>query len=213
MPSMRQSAATQPPVAALSALYAWRFARSVYLFEPSLLDRLLTQVPDSVDVTDLIPPEWCVYVASSTDLAGESTGGVVPGIWMHLEHDVRTGRPELRLLLDVTGAGGPGDLLPLPVYLDRPTLTEGLGDFRATVDATVTGGVDTTLVPGVDMRGSELDKTTAELAGLVDGYVAMLAYLARPEADIVSADRPGLRPVRRRSPARDRYTWLVGYSS
>lgn len=50
------------------------------------------------------------------------------------------------------------------------------------------------------------------LAGQIDGYLGLLTYLARPEADIVHADRAGVRPVKPRRPKRDQDIWLVGYS-
>ncbi|WP_173079994.1 hypothetical protein [Phytohabitans rumicis] len=106
------------PSAVISALYAWRFSRAVYLVEPSLMDRLLSQMPDHLELDQFETlPHWCVYVA------GENADRSY-GLWAHLEYDVNTGRPELRLLVDVDGR-----LLPIPVYLDRPSLTEGLRRF------------------------------------------------------------------------------------
>lgn len=187
-------------IAAMSALYAWRYTRSVYLIEPALLDRLLSQVPDAIGVDDLAGlPQWCVYIAEP-DQAGAITGGV----WMHLEHDANTGRPELRLLLDTDPALGLEGLLPLPVYLDRETVTEALADFRATAAASIGGRT------GADVRGGDLDATVAQLAERVDGYLALARYLARPEADIRSLTGTSARPRRYRSPVRDREVWLVG---
>src|SRR5690606_29100413 len=84
-------------IAEMSAAYAWRYTRSVYLVADHLQGRLLTQVPDALpleDVTGL--PEWCIAVAS--------TPPEWPGIslWVHLEWDTRNRRPELRLLLSHT---------------------------------------------------------------------------------------------------------------
>ena len=189
-------AAMQPhTIALMSALYAWRFSRSVWLIEPALTSRLLTQVPDALTVQDLTGlPEWCVYIAAAHP---EWPGS---GLWAHLEHDVNTGRPELRLLLDI------GDIvMPIPVYLDRPSVVEALADYR---DTALTSRGRT----GADVRGAAPDAAVARFADRVDGYLGLLAYLARPESDIVHATRRGVRPLKPRRPKRDRDIWLVGYS-
>ena len=199
--SLVTSSCASPPgasIAAMSALYAWRYARSVYLVHPALLDRLLRQVPDPVDgVGDLADlPQWCVYVAE-----GETR------LWLHLEHDTNTGRPELRILLDSGASAGLEGLLPIPVYLDRPTITEAIADMRATTLASMGGRT------GADVRGGDLDATVAALAERVEAYVALARYLCRPEADIRSLSGSSSRPRRYRSPVRDREVWLVGYGS
>lgn len=186
------------PVALASALYAWRFAKSVYVIEPALADRLLTQVPDAIELEDVTGlPEWCLHIA-----AGDGVG-----LWIHLESDANHGRPELRLLLDIPDQPGP---VPVPVYLDRDNLTEALGDFQATALATLAGPRE--LVPGRDVHGGGLDALVAELADRVEAYVGIAAYLSRPEADIAEQGRPGVRPLRRRKVARDRTVWLVGFA-
>lgn len=182
-----------PPIGAVSALYAWRFCRSVYLVEPGLMGRLLTQIPDAIDVDAVANlPEWCCLVVDP---------GHDGGLWIHLESDAATGRPELRILLDL-GGGGLESLMPIPVYLDRPSVTEALADMRATALATLSQR-------NADVRGGDLDVAVADLAGRVDAYLAIAAYLSRPEADIIG-DR-GDRPQRRTRVAQDRRVWRVGY--
>lgn len=192
-------AARDHTIAQMSAPYAWRHTRSVYLFEPALAERLLTQVPDAIGLQDLTGlPEWCVYIASDHP---EFPG---TGLWAHLEHDIKTGRPELRLLLDL------GDhLLQIPIYLDRGSTVEALADYRATALATADRG------PGQNVRGGELDASAALYAESIDGYLGLLAYLARPEADLVHGERRGARPIKPRRQRRkgDRDVWLVGYSA
>lgn len=186
-------------VSVLSALYAWRFSRSVYIFEPALLSRLLTQIPDAIEVADLADlPDWCIYLADSTQ-------GTEFRLWMHLEHDAGNGRPELRMIIDP--GGDIDDLLRIPIYLDRPSLTEALADMRSTIaQQSLFGGSQ-------NVRGGELDADVANLAAKIEAYVGIAAYLARPEADITSPDLPGLQPARLRSPARDRRIWKVGYGA
>lgn len=177
-------------IAQMSALYAWRHSRSVYLMEHELQRRLLRQVPDAVTLDDFVGlPEWCVYIVNEhPEFPGR-------GLWAHLEHDINTGRPELRLLIDMD------DVVPIPVYLDRDSITEALADSRAVA-----------LGWGKDVRGGPMSAGTAELADWVDGCVAVVAYLAREEADVVHGERPGVRAVKPRRAKRDRDVWLVGYS-
>ena len=182
-------------IAALSAVYAWRYSRSIYLIEPALMTRLINQIPDTIELQDLTAlPEWCILVAEQDAL-----------LWMHLEHDVNTGLPELRLLLDLPDH----EPLPIPVYLDRPTLTEAIADMRATALATLAGPGE--VVPGQDVQRGPLDAAAALLAERVERDAALAAYLARPEAAITERGRPGVRPpVRSRRPAPKRRVWLVG---
>ncbi|WP_432983069.1 hypothetical protein [Dactylosporangium sp. CA-233914] len=177
--------AARAPVAQVAALYAWRYSRAVYLVEPGLLHRLLSTVPDALTLDDVVGlPSWCVYVPGGhPEFPGQ-------GLWAHLEHDAKTGRPELRLILDA--GGGLEAMLPIPVYLDRPSVTEALADFRATALATADGQRPT--LDGADVRGAAADATV--------------------EADIVDAIRPGVGPGPRRTRiARDRQVWAVGYST
>lgn len=188
-----------PSPAVMSALYAWRFARSVWVIEPNLLSRLLTQVPDAVTVDDFTTlPEWCIYITGGDD--PEWPGA---GLWAHLEHDVNTGRPELRLMIDNTD-----EPLAIPVYLDRDSVTEALADYRATTLATFGDH------RGMNVRGGEVDASAAALADSVDGYIGVLQYLCRPEADIMNARHYGRTPVRARKPKKpgSREVWLVGYA-
>ncbi|MBB5112497.1 hypothetical protein FHU28_002336 [Micromonospora echinospora] len=129
-------------------------------------------MPDALDgVDDLAElPQWCIYVA-------EADGdGVFGGVWMDLEHDTNTGRPELRVLLDTNPEMGLAGLLAIPLYLDRDNITEAIANYMATAVASIGR-------TGVDVRGGELDATGA---ARVDGYLAIARYLARPETDIQS---------------------------
>ncbi|WP_157528727.1 hypothetical protein [Nocardia sp. NRRL S-836] len=54
-------------------------------------------------------PEWCCYLTLPPKLADLDTPDDVfrpRGIYVHLESNANTGRPELRLLLDTDGTGG-----------------------------------------------------------------------------------------------------------
>lgn len=62
----------------------------------------------------------CYYVASPSITPPAGAPVWVYGCYVHLEWDTHTGRPELRLLVDL--GGGWDDLSPVPVHLDQPTL-------------------------------------------------------------------------------------------
>lgn len=188
---------------ALAALYAWRYTRSVYMIEPSLYRRVTQQVPDALSLEQMIDlPEWCVYIPDASPAGDEWPGA---GLWAHLEHDVNTGRPELRLLLD-RGVNDWRELEPVLVYLDRDTLTEAVADMRATALATLDGAL------GPNVRGGTLDADAATVADRLDPLIALVAYLARPEADITAAYRNADHPARSSRRVRDRQVWAVGYT-
>ena len=115
---------------------------------------------------------------------------------------MKVNRPELRLLLDF------GDItMPMPVYLDRTSPTEALMDYHASV-------LERFGHTGAALRADTTFGVLAtDLANRIDGYLGLLAYLAKPEADIVNAARPGARPVKPRRPKRDKDVWLVGYTN
>ncbi|MBO3744148.1 hypothetical protein [Actinoplanes flavus] len=183
-------------VAVLSAMYAWRFSRSVFIVHPKLASQLAGETTDDLsnlaDFTSL--PNWCTYLPA----ANPQQSGL--GVWAHLEYAPTTGRPELRLLLDF--GGSLGDLQPIRVRLDGSTVTEALADLPG--PATLPAGGPTQVDP--DVRG-------ASLAERVKGLITILAYLAHPEADIVNASRPTITPQRYRSAPPGRSIWAVGYHS
>lgn len=84
--------------AIVTALGAWRMTQGIYRFDPALLPALLeTPLEGDIPVEHLQRlPEWCVYV----DLAAADIAPGLHGAWMHLEHDVNTGMPEFRVVLD-----------------------------------------------------------------------------------------------------------------
>jgi hypothetical protein len=99
------------PVHAISALYAWRYTRSTYIYPPDLAADIAgtPDLPKESDPLRLLR-EWCVHVAAS---AGR------PGLWAYLEHDHTQPGPVLRLLID-PGIGGLDDLIPIAVPLTKP---------------------------------------------------------------------------------------------
>lgn len=176
------------PIAGIAGLYTWRFARSVYLVEPTTLERQSSSArvdpPTLQTFRDL--PEWCVYlVTEDSPLPGN-------GVFAHLEYNYRSDRPELRLLIDF-GNGGLGRLFPVTVHLDETALSDAISDLR-------------TVAAVVDMSIHKLEQSFG-------GLLSVLAYLGSPEADIVHGTEPDLKPERQSKPVRRRGFWRVGYSS
>lgn len=86
-------------VARAATLGAWHVSQGIYRFDSTLYEALLStpfQKQLSLDLFQTLP-QWCVYIETPGlnlfDLA-------LKGLWAHLEYDLSTGAPELRLLLD-----------------------------------------------------------------------------------------------------------------
>lgn len=101
----------------VGALMAWRVKRGVWPVSPILYDALRERpLPESAPVAPLYRlPEPCVYL----ELPGET---FVRGSFAHLEYDVNTRRPELRLLLDTDGSWD--GLSPIAFFLDETLLSD-----------------------------------------------------------------------------------------
>lgn len=104
-------------VARVGAMMAWRMTQGIYRFDPSIYEAL-RDTPVSGDIpADVLfqLPEWCVYIETPEM---ETDAVRLYGFWAHMEHDMSTGRPELRLLLD-RGDG----LVPVPLHIGQWSLS------------------------------------------------------------------------------------------
>lgn len=99
-------------VATVGALAAWRVTKGIYSFDSTVLDALWhTPVTGDIPVEVLERlPEWCCYIPLPPRQILYDT---CRGFFVHLEHDVNTGRRELRLLLDYE----PLRLVGIPLHL------------------------------------------------------------------------------------------------
>ncbi|MCP4635931.1 MAG: hypothetical protein GY848_05600 [Methyloversatilis sp.] len=186
-------------VARLGALAAWRVTQGIYRFDPALYAAIV-DTPVSGDVPhDVLYrlPEWCVYV-ETPGLAWND--GQLFGFFAHLEYDVNTGRPELRLLLDADTA-----LVPVPLHLGPWSLAESISRAVdvARVQATVVGGMPAG-VPQV-------------LREWVEPLVSLLLYLCSQNAEIGDGRRQPANPEPKRTKSGWRLfppdrptTWDVG---
>lgn len=188
----------------VAAVGAWRQGRSIYRVDAETAAALAdTDLPDEIPAQVLLElPEWGLY------LTGMDTDPALNGAFIHLDWSFDRRRPELWIVADV---GGELDLVvPLPLYLDQPSLTESLrqaihtagpsepqaGDDRIDLDPTY-------FLPDAQDHRS--------LLGIVRPIVAVLLYICSAEPDIVDPDRPAARPRRAAHAAAQPQVWEVGY--
>ncbi|KOV84614.1 hypothetical protein [Nocardia sp. NRRL S-836] len=159
-------------------------------------------------------PEWCCYLALPPELADLDVPVDVfrpRGVYVNLESDANTGRSELRLLLDTDGTWD--GFVPIPVYLDRPTLGAAIADMSAVSDAAAAGAY------GVDLRTADGPSTVVSMRGLVVWMVLpFVLALIDPDARHADFERPGDAPVSaqpghngRLRPAKSTRTWRITY--
>jgi hypothetical protein len=209
-PLSREHAADAPDVspsllaahdtAVLHALCLWRLGQSIYRLDPLLAGALHgTQLGEGLPTEVFYRlPEWCLYLWVGNPPSNDAAG---VGYFVHLEHNLENGRPELRLIMDY-GEGWSG-LLAYSLYLDRPTLAESLADSFAAgqrAGALLAAGGESEL--SADMR-SMIERATR----LVLPY---LLYLACENADLLDPEQPGGQP-RRAQPTtvKGRERWLA----
>lgn len=106
-------------VAAISSLGAWRIGQSVYRFDQDLFKSLINTPVGKVPVESLYRlPEYGLYIETPSVAINNEQ---IHGFFVHLEYDINTGRPELRLLLDFKEA-----LLSYPLHMTVNTVEEML---------------------------------------------------------------------------------------
>lgn len=194
---------TRPAAMVMIGLATWRQTRTIYRLDPDLFAALL-----DTDLRDKLPaqafqrlPEWGVYV-TFPPITNEMSGDV-HGMFAWLNYDLTVNRPELHLLAD----HGDGQLLPITLYLDRPTIGESLLDMTASMLANLveptglhdirTGGDPAVVQVWRDRaeqaRGELMVNPVAAMEGLrpvVDAMLSALLYLCADEPDIIDPDEP-----------------------
>ena len=187
----------------VAALTQWRLGRGVYTIDPDVAAAAVGALWHSAHGgaaqwrTALLPPvetwthlpEWCCYVELPAEVYDRLEDGFrFFGTFVHLEYDTNTGRPELRLVLDMDGTWS--GLLPIPVYLDRPTLGSAIADMAANADAAGAGavGADVRALHGasyeVEMTGMAVWMVLPLVVSLVDPAVRIVGEAAQqPELD------------------------------
>lgn len=178
-------------VGRIGALSAWRMTQGIYRFDPSLYSALI-DTPLTGDLpTEVLHrlPEWCVYIETP---GLEWSGQPLHGAFAHLEYDIRTGREELRLVLD-----GDGGLDPATLHLGAWPLTEAVEHMLDT--AAIWGGT-------VGLQVDPAAKEQMEL--VVPPIINLLLYLCSEKPDLTRRGKPG-RPANPQPKKTRRQGWRL----
>lgn len=161
-------------VARVAALAAWRMTKTVYRFDPAFYIQLIETKINKVPVEMLYRlPQWCVYVETPWI---EIPGMQLAGFYAHLEHDVKTFRTELRLLLDVEGDRS--GLIGVPLHLTADTIG---GMFEAMCE-------EATRQSGYNFRRFGVSIETV-VSGL-QPIISLILYLCSDEPDYGDSQAP-----------------------
>lgn len=193
-----------PDAARLAALGAWRMTQGIYRFDPAVYDAVR-----STPVTGDIPhqvlyrlPEWCVYIETPGLTLGAAP---MAGAWAHLEHDINTGRAELRLLIDTDERAGQA-LTPALLHLGPWSLAESIS--RA-LDVVGVQAMAHGHAPPQGLRGV--------LQPILEPLVSLTLYVCSQAAEIGDGSRQPGNPAPKRVKAGWRIfaaekptTWDVG---
>jgi hypothetical protein len=172
------SAARAGDIARIGALAAWRMTQGIYRFDPALYEALIdTPVTGDLPAEILThAPEWCIYIETpDRSFAGER----LYGAWCHLEHDVESGRMELRLLLDVESG-----TVPMPIHV--------AGGLGAGLDAMA---VEAQRHAAKHPLGALLANTTLDMSPVrssVEPIVSLFLYLCSESADLTRRGQPAV---------------------
>jgi hypothetical protein len=188
-------------VSRLAALGAWRYTQGVYRFHPEIYGALKTttlkgELPSEI-FTRL--PEWCVYIETP---GMQLVGGAVFGFFIHLEHDAKDGRMELRFLMDTEQA-----LFPYIMHLGAWTVEEAVQ--RTAREIQKHRGVVSKGLPSIPRQAHEA----------IQPYLSLVVYLCSQEPEYKGGRAPSLpRPKRTRKgwrlfPASHPRIWSVGHDT
>lgn len=171
-------------VAELAAVATWQYSKGIYQIDPDLM-KALSDSPISGDIPSEILhrlPEWCIYV----ETPGYKYMGIpMFGFWCHLEYDMETERPELRLLLNTEYAR-----LPVPIHLGDWSVIEA-------VERAVAISKKNLAVMG--LPNFEMEDFSQKSAEALNPLISMLLYICSEKPDIDDERFPGSTPERPRA--------------
>ncbi len=165
----------------VAALSAWRAGKSMYSFDKTIYDSLITG-----GMTGNLPseflyklPEWCVYV----DTPGMSFHDfTVYGFFAHLNVDTDTNRHELCLVLDT-----PDGLCSTYLHIGNWTINKALlSAVEASNSHSREIGLDT-----FDFTGADIDREAKEF----ESFIALVLYLCTKNADIEYKNKVPPKPI------------------
>ena len=193
LPGQRLPPHLIPDVGRLAALGTWRYSQGIYRLDSDVQAAL----GDTIIVGDIPSevlfrlPEWCVYV----ETPGRTwMGDTLHGYFAHLEHDVNTGRAELRLVLDTEQ-----QLMLVPVHIGPWTVTEAIDRMASEVKKQASLNKVAVSIG--------MDSVTA-IAAEVNPLISLLLYLCSEEPDIDDERQPGESP-RRAAPKKVKSGWRL----
>ena len=180
----------------LPALAAWRMGMGVYRFDPDLA-RALIATPISKLPVDVLfrMPEWCVYIQTPQGLAEEHGG--LAGFFAHLEHDIATGVPELRLVLDFRSGD---NLVAYPIHLSAETLDEAMeAVFARAEQVAAQYGIG-----AAERIASARQEAEGFARQIIAPCISLLLYICADEPDFAGSERP-----ERPQPKRTKRGWRL----
>ncbi|WP_143021495.1 hypothetical protein [Prauserella marina] len=189
----------------VAALTAWRLGRGVYELDADVSATSVIELWNLVGGAEnraraVLPgldawsrlPEWCCYVRwpDAARLPDTIVGEFHPrGVFVHLEYDMNTARPELRLVIDTDGTWD--NLTPIPIYLDRPTMGSAVADVEANTRASARGA------RGANAHSLTGPSSVAAFPSLAAWQVLPLVLsLIDPAVEHIDPTAPGDRPRR-----------------
>jgi len=196
----RVSILTVGDVGRISALAAWRPTQGIYRFDSTLFSALIDTSINGDLPSDVLHrlPEWCVYVETP---GLEWVNSPLYGFFAHLEWDVKTGREELRLLLDSENA-----LTPIPVHIGQWPLSEAIS--RA---------LDISRLNAASLFIPNFEDSKSCISDTVGPLVSLLLYLCADDAEIGDGAKRPSKPSPKRTkqglrlfPAEKTVQWDVG---
>lgn len=164
----------------LAALGSWRLSQGIYQFDPLIFDSLKnTQLERDLPSDTLLRlPQWGLYVETP---GMKWLSGILYGFFVHLEHDINTERPELRLVLDTDDG-----LVPQLLHIGTWPLQEAVDRMLA----------ESSRVSGITLptQGLEGVNIAGHISEALQPIVALVLYLCSEEPDIEDRDYPGQVP-------------------
>ncbi|MEI6336801.1 MAG: hypothetical protein WCS87_19765 [Methylococcaceae bacterium] len=173
--------ASMNDIGILAALSAWRAGKSLYLFDRTIYNSLI-----SGGMTGNLPseflynlPEWCVYVETPGNSFRDTT---VYGFFAHLNLDLETNRHELCLVLDT-----PDGLCSTYLYIGNWTINKAL---RSAVEASDLHCREVGL-ESFDFTDEDIEREAKEF----EPFVALVLYLCTKNAEIEYKNKVPPKPI------------------
>jgi hypothetical protein len=160
----------------VAALSAWRFGKSLYLFDRTIYDLLITGGMKGNLPSEFLYklPEWCVYVETPNMSFHNTT---VYGFFAHLNLDIQTNSHELCLVLDT-----PDGLCSKYLHIGNWTINKAL---RSALEAS-------------DFHYREVGLETCDFEREVkefEPFIALIVYLCTKNAEIEYKNKVPPKPI------------------